>query len=318
MKLMDVTLRDGGFVCDFNWTITDAIAHIKCMNDIKMQYVELGYWKQTAKSKNPFYNLNEETLEHLGCSRSDYSKYVIMIDYHYCIKDVFAYPNLQDRKVDLIRLTARKEDLKQALQFAVKLKEHTELEVSFQIINSTNYAKSELMATVEEVLSSNIDIIGFADSHGNLDLFRDFERYAPAIEMINDDGVRWGFHLHNHTGRANGNYQYLKKYTNCHIMDASVRGLGKGKGNLILEEIVNNEVIPTLLEYFVKSKNTNFSMSIPEAYNILCGRNNVTDNYRKVGLLDEVDLISFQGGLSYLTGQDKDSYNADALRKVLA
>ena len=62
MKFIDVTLRDGGFTCDFDWPLTYAIQHVKTISNLNLAYCELGYWKQTSKSQNRFYNLNKQEI----------------------------------------------------------------------------------------------------------------------------------------------------------------------------------------------------------------------------------------------------------------
>jgi len=54
MNLVDVTLRDGGFTCDFDWPIEFAQEYYNLMCELGVSYVEMGYWKQTAKSRIDF------------------------------------------------------------------------------------------------------------------------------------------------------------------------------------------------------------------------------------------------------------------------
>ena len=55
MQIIDVTLRDGGHVREFNWPYKFAREHYKSLCKIQeIKFIELGYWKQTSKSKNPF------------------------------------------------------------------------------------------------------------------------------------------------------------------------------------------------------------------------------------------------------------------------
>ena len=52
MQIIDVTLRDGGHVREFNWPIRFAQDHYEAMCKIpEIKLIELGYWKQTSKSK---------------------------------------------------------------------------------------------------------------------------------------------------------------------------------------------------------------------------------------------------------------------------
>ena len=60
MKIIDVTLRDGGHAVKFNWSLKLAQDLYSLMSKVKnVQYVELGYWKQKAKSLNKFYDLED-------------------------------------------------------------------------------------------------------------------------------------------------------------------------------------------------------------------------------------------------------------------
>jgi 4-hydroxy 2-oxovalerate aldolase len=313
MKIVDVTLRDGGFVCDFDWNIDAARKHLRAVQQAGIHVVELGYWKQVAKSTKPFYSLDEDFLEILMEGVEKTADFSIMIDYHYCSHNPADYPHREVGTIDLVRLTSRKEDLVGACNFAERLKRELELDVSFQIINSTNYSTSELEGTVERILQTgSVSIIAFADSHGNLNFSTDSHVYHGAIQLIERHAVKWGFHLHNHTGRANLNF-WLLRDRGCHYMDGSVNGLGKGGGNLHLEEIVSNENLPVLLDYMVQEADLPMRISKQRAYNILTGRANVTDNYAKLGARDDIPFKMFQNRLRKIRGVDKDTFREACL-----
>ena len=285
--------------------------HIETMVNIGINVIELGYWKQTEKSSNPFYNFNEKHLDFLTSGANKSTSFGVMIDYHYCQKSLDAYPTLGDTRLEIIRVTSRKEDFVKALDFTQKIKEDKKLKVSFQIINSTNYSKKELEDLLKLISEYKMDMVAFADSHGNLNLNSDLDRYMPAIEILRANSIDWGLHLHNHTGRANMNY-WIGKSLNCNYMDASVKGLGKGGGNLKLEEIVDNDVIPEIMDFMVHHAPEDMRIHKAQAYNTICGRWNVTDNYRKVGMKHDLDFSSFQAIIKKIEGIDKDTYNADA------
>ncbi len=59
MNLIDVTLRDGGHQVKFDWSDNFVDSHITALiNTPSINFIEMGYWKQTAKYNNKFYNLN--------------------------------------------------------------------------------------------------------------------------------------------------------------------------------------------------------------------------------------------------------------------
>ena len=101
MKIIDVTLRDGGFVSDFNWELEQAKFHVKTMSTIGVHIIELGYWKQTQKSNNPFYNMDEDTLNFLTSDLKSNSIIAVMIDFSYCSKNIKDYPKLGETHMRL-------------------------------------------------------------------------------------------------------------------------------------------------------------------------------------------------------------------------
>ena len=148
MQIIDVTLRDGGHVREFNWPIKFAQDHYKSLCNIpEIKFIELGYWKQTSKSKNPFYNLNFEKVKKITLEKK-LKNVSIMIDYHYCSKVLSDYPKNDQKEIAMIRICSRKEDIPKALKFAEQLKKYSRLNVSFNIFNSTNYNRSELLKSM--------------------------------------------------------------------------------------------------------------------------------------------------------------------------
>ncbi len=315
MKIVDVTLRDGGFVCDFDWGLEYAINHIKTMVEIGVNIIELGYWKQNSKSKNQFYNMNEELLEKLSSYVPKTIRIAVMIDFHYCSKDLEDYPAFGTSRLDIVRITSRKEDFEEALKFGKLLKDKKGLKVSFQIINSTNYSKKELTRTVERLIENQFDMVAFADSHGNLNLIQDIAKYEEAIKLLDDNSVRWSFHLHDHTGRATLNYWYLTQ-TSCYSIDVSANGVGKGTGNLKLDYVISNEMLSSLLDYMTTTAHPKIKIEKIDAFNLMTGRLNITDNYAKYALANNLTIKDFFSILIGISGKDRDSYNENLIKKL--
>ena len=110
MKYIDVTLRDGGHQHGFNWPLEFVERYLKSINSFKeIEFVELGYWKQTGKFDGPFYSIDEELLASV-CQISK-KKLSIMVDYHYCSHNVEDFPrHAHFPELGLIRVCLRKEE----------------------------------------------------------------------------------------------------------------------------------------------------------------------------------------------------------------
>ena len=108
MQIIDVTLRDGGHVRDFNWPIKYAQDHYASLCKIpEIKFIELGYWKQTSKSKNTFYNLNFEKVKKITKGKK-LNNVSIMIDYHYCTKKLSEYPDNSQKEIAMIEFVQEK------------------------------------------------------------------------------------------------------------------------------------------------------------------------------------------------------------------
>jgi len=310
MDLIDVTLRDGGHAVNFNWPIEIVKEYYNLISSIDdVTYIEMGYWKQTAKSTNIFYNLNmDHMFEILG--ESPPKKTSIMIDYHYCNKDLDEYPNVNQNLIGMIRVCSRKSDIDKALPFVESLKDKTGLKVSLNVFNASNYSKEEIDLIAKKVSNYNLDYVYFADTHGSLDFEIDGKRFQDAVKFLTDMDIRVGMHLHDHRGKAYSNFKMLKEigFTG---FDASTRGMGKGVGNLRLENVIRDIDLVKIMKFVLKHEKM-FTMR-ESPYGVITAKNSVTDYYgyhaeKKNILLEEFDDIC-----KNISGVDKDVFNISLL-----
>ena len=95
MKFIDVTLRDGGHQHGFNWPLEFVERYMKSINSFQeVEFVELGYWKQSGKFDGPFYSIDKNLL--FSICQMTKKKLSIMVDYHYCSHNVGDFPSISD------------------------------------------------------------------------------------------------------------------------------------------------------------------------------------------------------------------------------
>jgi 4-hydroxy 2-oxovalerate aldolase len=310
MDLIDVTLRDGGHAVKFDWGIDLAREYYQTISNIEsVSLIEMGYWKQTAKTTNTFYNLNEDVLSKV-IGPSPLKKVSVMIDYHYCQKEMSHYSKEMRDMVGMIRVCTRKTDISDSLLFAIKLKEHTQSPVSLNIFNISNYSESEISDVSTRVSEYNLDYVYFADTHGSLDFEFDSDRFADSVSLLKSCGIKVGMHLHDHQGRAYSNYKFLKQigFTG---FDASTRGMGKGVGNLRLEYVVNQHEVVKIMELVSKYGEV-FTMK-ESPYGIIASKYNITDYYSYHAQKKSMSITEFDRICASITGLDKDVFNASIL-----
>ena len=307
MQIIDVTLRDGGHVRDFNWPIKFAQDHYSTLCKVKeIKFIELGYWKQTSKSKNTFYNLDFKKVKKITKGKK-LNNVSIMIDYHYCSKKLSDYPQNNQKEIAMIRMCSRKEDIPNALKFAEKLKKYSKLNVSFNIFNSTNYTSKELLKVCKLVSKHNIDYVYFADTHGDMDLEKTYIRFKEPLTVLTKSGKKVGMHLHDHSGKGYFNYRQLKKYkiSKC---DSSIRGMGKGFGNLRTEQIIKTKYFDYIGGLIKKYNNL---LTMPQnIYTLITSQYGISDNYATKAKKLNMKIKIFSKLCSKIKGKDKDNFDS--------
>ena len=311
MKIIDVTLRDGGHAVKFDWPIGFAQEFYHTLSQIKrIDFIELGYWKQNAKTSNFFYNLDYEKV--LKVTQGAGNKNVaIMIDYHYCSHKVEDYPTASQNEIAIIRLCSRKEDLEDAMQFGKALKEYTQLAVSLNVFNTSNYGQEELLNVCQKASQFPFDFIYFADTHGSIDFKTDFSKFASAINHVKAKNKNIGFHLHDHSGKAYFNYQKLIE-NEIGGTDTSIRGMGKGSGNLKLEHVLEGDDLILVAELI--RKHTDLLTMQPSPYHLITAKHSVSDNYGEQALEMNLNIEQFDAFCATIQGTEKDSFNNDLMK----
>lgn len=312
-EIIDVTLRDGGHAVNFDWPMEFARDYYKTLSNLhQVGTLELGYWGQTSKTANTFYNLDYEKVCDVteGAGLNNVS---IMIDYHYCSHDLNDYPTHNQKEISMIRMCARKEDMDEAILFGKELKRYTGLNVSFNIFNASNYSFDELIELSSQIKDWPFDYVYFADTHGDLDLTVEFSRFEHFFDVCHHYGKKTGFHLHDHSGMAMVNYREILKGP-VDSTDTSVRGMGKGSGNLKLEYVLNREIKSDLADLArLISTHNDLLIIQPTPYELITAKYALTDNYAKEASERCMDIHKFESLCKLITGLDKDSYCEDAL-----
>ena len=310
-EIIDVTLRDGGHAVDFNWPIEFARSYYETLSNLpQIKTLELGYWGQTAKSRNMFYVLNFDKV--CDVTQKQGRKNVsVMIDYHYCSHNIKDYPTDSQSEISMIRMCARKEDMHEAIEFGKDLKRFTNINVGFNIFNASNYSKQELLELSTKIENWPFDYIYFADTHGDLDLSKDFRKFQPVFSACKKTNKKTGFHLHDHSGMAMVNYREILKH-NIDSTDTSVRGMGKGAGNLKLEYVLDKKYLATLADFILKNQKL---LSMKDSiYELITSKYAVTDNYAKEANQKRMDVFIFDKACSKIKGLHKDSYLKDSIK----
>ncbi len=321
IKVLDVTLRDGGCVNDFNFGQVYMEQILAAQEASGVDVIELGYIDEAKGSfSGRTQYANERVItECLLKKKVPGVTYVAMMDYGKFDVD-HLHPRTDD-SIDGIRVAFHKKNMRDIIPLGRKI-----LELGYQLfiqpMITLRYSDAELIELIELVNRELPDASGFyiVDSFGEMRP-NDMNRALNLVDNNLIPSMLLGFHSHNNLQMSYSNACALLQFpTNRDLMlDASIMGMGKGAGNLCTELLLEhlnlyygkNYKIGPLLEVIDKVINQLHSEFYwgyaPEYY--LSSANHCTPSYaghfynkhmlpidqvgELLGMIDESKKISF-------------------------
>ena len=242
VKVLDVTLRDGGCVNDFNFGVQYMNNILDSLVSTKVDYIEVGYLDETkgsvsARTKFVSDGAVENFLKGKNASRS----YLAMMDY-----GRFTARNLIGRKSDSllvgIRLAFHKKDRKAMLSIGRDILQKG-YRLFVQPMLTMRYSDAELLDLINDVKNElpETAAIYIVDSFGEM-REDDLARLAKLYEENVPETMSIGFHSHNNLQLS---YALAMKFIAMKlkhqiIVDSAVMGMGKGAGNLCTELLLEH------------------------------------------------------------------------------
>lgn len=240
IELVDVTLRDGGIVINFDYGSARMRRIKETLEASGVEYIETGYIdekKGSPEGRTCFDNevSIEKTL--LSTGKSPGVTYFAMIDY-----GTFDVNKLQPRSkdgIDGIRLAFHKENWKAAIEWG-KIIMSKGYNLYIQPMVTMRYDDDEFKELIKVCNSELAGAKGFyvVDSFGQMDNAGLIHKLEIADQYISMS-MKLGFHAHNNRQMAYSNALSFVEYNARHdvMLDASIMGMGKGAGNLCTELI---------------------------------------------------------------------------------
>ena len=240
LELVDVTLRDGGIVINFDYG-TDRMLFIKqTLETSGVEYIEMGYIDEKKGSPEGRTCFSDETAIEkflLAAGKKNGVSYFAMIDY-----GTFDVNNLHQRTrsgIDGIRLAFHKENWRAAIETG-KIILDKGYDLYIQPMVCMRYSEEEYKELIRACNSELAGAKGFyvVDSFGQMDNAALLHKLEIADQSV-DLSMKLGFHAHNNRQMAFSNALSFVDFNSRHdlLLDASIMGMGKGAGNLCTELI---------------------------------------------------------------------------------
>lgn len=235
IDVLDCTLRDGGYVNNWEFGSLNITSIISRLNNAGIEIIECGYLSKinaTTKERSVFFDISaaEKMIPD-----SISSKAALMINYGEYSAEML--PVYSGGKVGVIRVAFHKEDVEQALQLCADIKTKGYM-VFVQPMVTISYSDSELLKLIDRVNDICADAMYIVDSFGSM-TEKDVMRIMLLINNNLSESIKLGFHSHNNLQLSFSNSQRFLELSaeRSLIIDSSIYGMGRGAGNLCTELI---------------------------------------------------------------------------------
>ena len=235
IKLLDCTLRDGGYVNDWKFGHDNIESIFERLVDAGVDVIEIGF----LDDRRPF-DIDRSIMPDTDSVEKIYgnldrkqAQIVGMIDYGTC--DISNIKPCSESYIDGIRVIFKKGIMHEAMEYCRAIKK-LGYKVYSQLVSITSYTDEELLELISLVNDVKPYAVSMVDTYGLLHP-EDLLHYYEILDANVDSTIGIGFHAHNNFQLAYANaLAFLGKETDRDIVvDATLYGMGKSAGNAPLE-----------------------------------------------------------------------------------
>lgn len=231
IQLLDCTLRDGGYVNDWEFGHNVISTIYKRLDESGIEFIEVGFLDSRRQfDKNRTIFPDTESLNKVFQNiEKRHAIPVAMIDYGTCpIENI---GQAEDSFIDGIRVIFKKDKISKALPFCKQIKEKG-YKLFIQAISITTYSDYEILDYVKQINEIKPYAFSIVDTYGLLDN-KSMARYFYLIDNNLDPEIHLGYHEHNNfqLGFSNTLKFLQKDSSRSLIADSTVYGMGKSAGN---------------------------------------------------------------------------------------
>lgn len=229
-KILDCTLRDGGYYTQWDFDKRLVQTYFEAFNQLPVDYLEIGYRSNPMNFYlGEYFYCPPYVLE--SCKEHSNKKLVIILnEKDVRPQDVDALLGPCKGYIDMVRMAIAPDNFKRALKLASAVKK-LGFEIGFNVMYMSNWKDyPDFLKQIKEV-TGLVDYFYMVDSFGGVYP----EDVREAYELVrNQTDVSIGFHGHN-----NLQLGLINTLTaidcGAEMVDATVTGMGRGAGNLSTE-----------------------------------------------------------------------------------
>lgn len=273
VRLLDCTLRDGGYINDWNFGKHQIYGIVDCLNKTNIDIIELGFLRDEIYNEDRvIFNTTDFTNKKLGLVNSN-AEYALMTDVlrRFPIEKL---PKYDGGPISIIRVMIWKTKyddernlvnmLEESYAYCKEIVEKG-YKLCIQPARVDQYSDDEFVDMLQLFQRLNPLAIYVVDSWGTLDT-QQIQHYVRLCDKYLEKEIAIGYHGHNNMMQTLG---IATDFVNMNLdreiyVDASVFGMGRGAGNLnseLFADYLNHafhkhyEIAPMIeiYERFIKS-----------------------------------------------------------------
>jgi 4-hydroxy 2-oxovalerate aldolase len=230
MKILDCTLRDGGYYTNWDFDRILVNEYIECFNHLPVDYLEIGYRSKKMEGYLGEFFYCPDYLVHSISKRTNKKLCIILNEKDIRAADAEAVLGPIIGHVAMVRLAIDPEHFLRAIELGKKVKEMG-FELGFNIMYMSKWTSHPDLMNNLQLLDGLADFLYMVDSYGGV--------YPEDVKSIiqkikSKTNIPLGFHGHNNLELALINSLVAMEH-GVEMIDATVTGMGRGAGNLKME-----------------------------------------------------------------------------------
>ncbi|MCI8287973.1 MAG: hypothetical protein HFH89_10025 [Lachnospiraceae bacterium] len=254
LKLLDCTLRDGGYVNNWKWGFQCAREIIRALVKAHIDIIEVGFLRNVEGYDPDITVCN--TIDQLNrllpkdCGQTMFS--AMAMNSNFSVEKLTPYSG---SGIELIRITAHEYDIEESMAFARQVMEKG-YKLSINPINIMGYSDEKILWILKQVNEIHPCQFSIVDTFGSMKR-RDLDRIVSLADNNLEKDIRLALHLHENMSLS---CCLAQNFIDRHLgrpvsVDASLMGMGRIPGNLPIELIADY-----LNDYMDKSYDIDYLM----------------------------------------------------------
>ena len=237
IKLLDCTLRDGGYINDWNFGHDNLVSVFERLVDAGVDIIEVGFLDERRE-----FDINRSIMPDtdsvgkiFGELDRKHAMIVGMIDYGTC--SLSHISPAKDSFLDGIRVIFKKHLREEALAYCGELSK-LGYKVFAQLVSVTSYDDDEMLDLVRLANEYKPYAVSMVDTYGLMHQ-NNLMHYFKLLDDNLDPAIGLGYHAHNNfqMGYANCIAMLSNKIERTMVVDGTIYGMGKSAGNAPIELI---------------------------------------------------------------------------------